>query len=59
MSLEVAPKWTYSPAPFSHTSVIPFDNAAMSWLVSASIAFTLSSLTYSVFALAAISSATS
>ena len=59
MSLDVAPKWTYSPAPFSHTSVIDLDNAAISWLVSASISFILSNFTYFVFAFAAISSATS
>ena len=59
ISFEVAPKCTYSPAPFSQTSVIDLDKAAISWFVAASISFILSNLTKSVLAFAEISSATS
>ena len=57
MSLEVDPKWTYSPASPSHTSLNPFESDAMSCLVSASISLTRSTVTYFTKAFFAISSA--
>ena len=59
ISFDVAPKCTYSPASPSHCSANPFVSAAMSCLVWASISFTLSRVTYFVFAFDEISSAIS
>ena len=59
MSLDVAPKCTYSPALFSHASASAFTSDAMSWLVSASISDTLFDVTCFVLAFDFISTAAS